>query len=115
MAQPQICHVELRVRDLEKAKKFYTSVFDWKLKEYMPSYWGIDTGKMPGGGLFALDKMPAQPAVVNYLSTDDVEAAGKRAEKNGAKILVPKQEVPGMGFFVDTMDPWGNEIAFWQT
>lgn len=115
MATLSVCHVELRVRDVEKAKAFYTKVFDWKVVPLMPGYLGIDTGKFPGGGIYAIDpKAPAPPGVVNYLPTDDVVAAGERAERHGGKILVPKTEVPGMGHFVDTMDPWGNEVAFWQ-
>lgn len=47
--------VEIRVRDLEKAKAFYEGLFSWKIngdenKDY--AYWLIDTGEKPGGGMW---------------------------------------------------------------
>jgi len=51
--------VEIRVRDLEKAKNFYENLFDWKItgdenKDF--AYWNIATGEPPGGGCGACPK-----------------------------------------------------------
>lgn len=51
--------VEIRVRDLEKAKNFYGSLFDWKItgdhnKDY--AYWLINTGEKLGGGMWRMPK-----------------------------------------------------------
>ena len=32
----------------------------------------------------------------------------------GGKIVLERSEVPGSGAWTDTLDPWGNELAFWQ-
>jgi len=47
--------VEIRVRDLEKAKDFYGNLFDWKItsnenKDW--AYWLIDTCEKLGGGMW---------------------------------------------------------------
>ncbi len=36
MANPFV-HIELRTRDLDKSKKFYASMFNWKMEEF-PSW-----------------------------------------------------------------------------
>ena len=45
-------HIELNTDDVAKAKKFYKSVFDWKLSD-MPGmpYTMIDVGGGTGGGM----------------------------------------------------------------
>jgi len=51
MANP-ICHWDLMVNDLAKAKQFYGRVFDWRFDEgAFPGYLTIDTG----GGIPAED------------------------------------------------------------
>jgi len=47
--------VEIRVGNLDKAKKFYGNLFDWKIsggknKDY--AYWLIDIGEKPGAGMW---------------------------------------------------------------
>jgi predicted enzyme related to lactoylglutathione lyase len=109
-----ICHVEIRTRDLSKAKAFYSQVFDWKLADISPSYAMIDTGKEPAGGIVQVSASECPLGVCNYALVADCAATGRRAAEIGGRIIVPKKEVPGYGSFVDTIDPWGNELAFWQ-
>ena len=48
-------HAELNTTDVDKAKKFYSSVFDWKLEEMpMPeigNYTIVSVGEGTGGGI----------------------------------------------------------------
>jgi predicted enzyme related to lactoylglutathione lyase len=57
---------------------------------------------------------PSQPPV-NYINVENVEEAVGRAEQLGAKILMGKTPVPGMGWFAQLSDPEGNLIAVWET
>src|SRR3989442_15717617 len=53
MANPFV-HVELQTNDAVSARKFYTSLFGWKLQDVpIPggTYTMIDVGGGPGGGL----------------------------------------------------------------
>jgi hypothetical protein len=51
MANPFV-HVELQTQDLSKAKKFYKSLFDWKLQDIPKmDYTMVDVGKGTGGGM----------------------------------------------------------------
>jgi catechol 2,3-dioxygenase-like lactoylglutathione lyase family enzyme len=55
-------HVELLTNDVEKAKDFYTKLFDWKLEE-IPGmdYTLIEVGEGTGGGMMR-NPMPESPS-----------------------------------------------------
>jgi predicted enzyme related to lactoylglutathione lyase len=62
-----------------------------------------------------MKRMYPGQAVVNYISVDDVEESAHKAEQLGAKVMMPKSPVPGMGWFAQLTDPEGNIFAIWQT
>lgn len=52
--------VEIRTRDLEKAKKFYQSLFDWEITgEKDEKYWLIDLGGGTTWGDVAISRKQA--------------------------------------------------------
>jgi hypothetical protein len=57
--------------------------------------------------------MPGQTPV-NYISVEDVDQFSRKAESLGAKVVVPKMPVPGMGWFTQLTDTEGNIFAIWQ-
>ena len=109
-------HIELTTSDVGKAKTFYKSLFDWKLKDVDmgggQTYTMIDVGDGTGGGMF---EMPGAPiAWVPYAAVKDVAKATDKARSLGATILKEKSEVPGMGWFSIFRDPTGAMIALWE-
>ena len=110
----QLWQVEIRTRALDPAIAFYKHVFDWTIHRLGDEYAIVDTGLMPVGAI-AVYANPGFPlGVGNYILSDDCEAAGQRAVSLGGRICVKKTEVEGSGWFVGTLDPWGNELFFWQ-
>jgi len=107
--------VEIRVRDLEKAKRFYESLFSWKItgdenKDY--AYWLIDTGEKLGGGMWRFPE--GKPlGVLIYILVDDVEKALEKIVKLGGKVVVPKSKENGntMATFAD---PDGNLFGLYE-
>jgi len=98
----------------ERAKKFYSALFGWKIKAFpgMKDYWHIDTGggdDTPDGGLMAR-KHPAQP-ITNYVNVASVDKGMAKVKKLGGKICVPKMPVPGMGYLAICRDTEDNEFA----
>ena len=94
-------HIELTTSDVGKAKSFYKSLFDWKLKDVDmgggQTYTMVDVGDGTGGGMF---EMPGAPiAWVPYAAVKDVTKSTEKARSLGATILKEKSEVPGMGWF----------------
>jgi len=108
--------VEIRVRDLEKAKNFYGNLFDWKIsgdknKDY--AYWLIDTGEKPGGGMWRFPKEKPLGVLV-YISVDDIDKTLEKVVKLGGKVVVPKSKENGnaMATFAD---PDGNLFGLHQS
>ena len=94
-----IVHWELTVSDLEKAKEFYTTVFDWKVEDApsFPGYPLIDPGKEPRGAMWVKpDTMPPY-ALTTYFGVDDVEQSLARAVTAGGAMLVPPTPIEGVG------------------
>ena len=124
-----IVHFEIPADQPERAAKFYQDLFGWEVKKYegtLPGgmdYWVVRTvptdeqgmPSRPGvnGGL--MPRMYPGHAVVNYINVEDVEEFTRKAERLGAKVMMPKSPVPGMGWFVQLNDPEGNVFAIWQT
>ena len=100
MANPFV-HVELNTTDVEKAKEFYSKLFDWTLEdvELGPSdtYTIIKVGEGTGGGMLK-NPMPGVPSFwLAYVLVDEIGAATKKATALGAKVVKDSVEVPNMG------------------
>jgi predicted enzyme related to lactoylglutathione lyase len=118
-------HFEIPAENVEKLKKFYSDLFGWKI-EKMPGemeYWGIQTVPVdekgmpmrPGvnGGMMKKEKPENKP--INYISVESVDEYSKKVVKLGGKIIVPKMEIPGMGWWALASDPEGNQIGLFET
>jgi predicted enzyme related to lactoylglutathione lyase len=104
--------------NVERAKKFYGDLFDWKI-ERVPGpeeYWHIDTDggdDTPDGGLKKREQ-PQEP-VVNYVSVNSVSEFSKKIEKLGGKICLAKTAVAQMGHFAVCQDTEGNTFGLWES
>ena len=117
MANPFV-HVELATTDLDSAKSFYQSLFDWKLNEMDMgggmSYTMIDVGEGTGGGMMKHPMPGAPSAWLAYVNVDDVAAATAKAKSLGATVLRDVTEVPNAGSFSIIVDPTGAMLGLWQ-
>jgi len=109
---------EIPADNPERAKKFYSTLFGWKIEKFpgVADYWHIDTGgpdASPDGGLMKR-KHPQQP-ITNYVLVESVEDSAAQVEKLGGKVCMTKTAVPQMGYFVICMDPENNMFALWET
>ena len=100
-----LCHWDLMVNDLAKAKQFYGRVFDWRFDDApFPGYTMIDPGGGVPGGIMA--RSPASPmAMLNtYFQVDDIAATLRKVVEAGGTVIVPKTEIPP-GWFAMFLDP----------
>lgn len=111
-----IVHWELVVSDVEKAKAFYGSLFDWRFDESsFPGYTIIDVGEEGrGGGL--MERPPEAPgcALNVYFGVDDVAGALAKAQAAGATVLIGKTEIPGVGSWGMILDPDGIPMCVFE-
>ena len=112
MSKHPIVHIEFSAQDREAAGKFYSDLFGWKV-EQMPEmdYATFESSEGVGGGFNPVKEGNPAGTVVVYIGTDDIEATLAKAESLGAKTIVPKTEIPTMGWFGMFTDPTGNLIG----
>ena len=114
MTKHPIVHIEFSARDRSEAAKFYGAVFGWESQD-MPemNYTTFDTGKEPGGGFNPLGEQVKAGDVFVYIGTDDIDATLAKIEAQGGKTVMPKSEIPGVGWFAFFNDPTGNMVALY--
>lgn len=108
-------HVELATGDVSKARKFYKSLFDWKLTD-MPgmAYTMLDVGTGTGGGMMQKPMPDAPTAWLPYVLVDDVKKTVAKARKAGANVVVEYQPVGEMGAFGIFIDPTGAALGVFE-
>lgn len=125
----KVVHFEIPVDDLERAKKFYGSIFGWGIQDWpMPGgivYTGIRTvavdeetympkesGAINGGMTMRSKEVPTPVITINVSSIDEYI---KKIEAAGGKAVMPKGEVPDMGYYAYFTDSEGNIVGLWES
>jgi predicted enzyme related to lactoylglutathione lyase len=118
VANPFI-HVELETPDPEKAKAFYSKLFQWQLEDVpnpaVPdgTYTLIKVGEGTGGGI--MKQIPGgHSGWLAYVLVDDIHATTQKAKSLGAEVMKDVTEVMGMGFLSFIRDPTGAVLGLWQ-
>ncbi|MGH8024246.1 MAG: VOC family protein [Limisphaerales bacterium] len=106
----------------ERAKKFYASLFGWKIAPIpgMPApeardYLHIDTGgpdASPDGGI--MRRMHPQQGITSFISVPSVARYAAKIQKLGGAICKEKTAVAGMGYFAICRDTEDNTFAIWE-
>lgn len=109
-----IVHWELMVADRERAKAFYRKVFAWKFDSAGAEYELIDTGRIPGGGLLQRPPGVPQSALNTYFEVADLDATLRAVVESGGTVIMPRMEVPAVGWFAMFLDPEGISIGVMQ-
>jgi hypothetical protein len=123
-----IVHFEIPANNTEKLQKFCAGVFGWKIENGSGDmsgtmeYWLLGTVPVdkqmrplrPGvnGGMYKKTSPEMKP--VNYISVENADEYIEKIKKLGGKIIVPKQEVPQVGWTAVATDPEGNHFAILQ-
>jgi predicted enzyme related to lactoylglutathione lyase len=114
---PRVVHFEFAADNPERAAKFYTQVFGWKINKWdgPQDYWLVSTGeeKQPGinGGLMR----PQGPQrVINTIDVPSVDEFTAKVTNSGGKVVMPKMAVPGVGYLAYCTDTEGNSFGIMQ-
>ena len=107
-------HIELNTDDVARSKKFYKSLFKWKLQAMGPEYTMIDVGKGTGGGMQKKPMAGSPTLWLPYVEVDDVKKTIAKARKLGANIQVDYMDIGEMGAIGVFVDPTGAPIGVWQ-
>ncbi|MCH7759919.1 hypothetical protein IIA15_00735, partial [candidate division TA06 bacterium] len=79
----EFIHIEIPVKDFEKAKKFYSGVFDWKVEILPPemNYALFSAPKGPGGGFTKVKEKAKPGGIVNYILVNSIETTLTKIEE----------------------------------
>jgi len=115
MSTHPIVHIELVANNLEATGKFYADLFGWKI-ENIPAmnYSTFEAKPGPGGGFVPVGVGQLKPGeVLIHVATDDIDASLAKVNKLGGKTLVPKSEIPEIGWYAIFTDPTGNKVGLY--
>ncbi len=109
---------EIYVEDIDRAKKFYETVFDLKLEKLPENdleMWSFPMRPESYGAPGALVKMAGfetgNNSVLVYFSCQNCAIEEKRALQNGGKIQKPKFSIGKYGFISHIRDTESNMIG----
>lgn len=128
----KVVHFEIAADDFERAKKFYGGIFDWKfmtwgegetdyvlIQTVVTNETGMPTE--PGGingGMFKRQNKKAdgdgENAFVCTVEVENLDETLKKVEEAGGKVVMPKKEVPMIGFVARCLDLDGNIFGLIQ-
>ena len=110
---------ELLTKDPVAAQDFYTQVIGWGTQKFEGSPSGDYTmwmsGDTPVGGVMTMPPdaaaMGAPPNWLAYVEVPDVDDTIALAQKLGAKVLAPAEDIPDVGRYAVLQDPQGAVFA----
>ncbi len=121
MTKRNIVHIEIPAADQVKSARFYQDLFGWKTtRDEKMNYTMWQPVEGPGGGFSPLGEQPGGDVVMPgdiliHVDSQDIEADLKRVVELGGKIVRPKSEIPGIGWWGVFKDPTGNKIALYTS
>jgi predicted enzyme related to lactoylglutathione lyase len=119
----RVVHFEIPAENVERAKRFYSENFGWKLNQLGPemgNYVLVHTGPtdekgMPqdkafiNGGLMKRDASASSPVLV--IAVDDADGAVEKVKKSGGKLVGEITDIPNVGRYARVQDTEGNVIG----
>ncbi|MFF2344603.1 VOC family protein [Pseudarthrobacter sp. NPDC058119] len=119
-----VVHFEIPADDQKRARKFYQEALGWRIEpvpgmDYsMVITTDMDDDGQPAaagainGGMMAREGQVTAPVIT--VDVPDIDATLKSVEALGGSVVMPKNEIPGMGFTAYFKDPEGNVMGLWE-
>ncbi|HLC79770.1 MAG TPA: VOC family protein [archaeon] len=121
----RVVHFEVPADDTARAKKFYESIFEWKIESYPGfDYHGLITSpidektRMPkeagaiNGGLLKRQAAIQKPIIT--IGVKDINESEKKIKKAGGKMVMEQKKVGDVGISSYFEDTEGNILGLWQ-
>lgn len=114
---------EIYTSDFNRAKKFYTAVFKYKLTDLPMDndrHSNMQYATFPGdenrigasGALVKIDQVkPGNGGILVYFASEEIDEELSRVEAAGGRILRPKLNIGNFGFIALIEDTEGNTIG----
>lgn len=125
-----IAYFEIPADDMERAKKFYKTVFGWDIRHIQmqgvpPDYQSVMTGdavtikgpnyemsQLNSGGM--MNRVFPEQKITNYVQVESLDDALKVVRENGGKQFRETVNIPNIGMIAIIEDTEGNLLGLWQ-
>ena len=125
-----IAYFEIPADDMERAKKFYKTVFGWDIRRIPmegvpPDYQSVMTGdavtikgpnyemsQLNSGGM--MKRAFPEQKITNYVQVESLEDALNIVKENGGKQFRDTVNIPNVGRITIIEDTEGNLLGLWQ-
>lgn len=112
----KLSHFAIYIDDIERANKFYESVFQWGFNGYgQDDFLQIKTDQSDNGELIgALQSRKYSPVpekIIGFectIGVANIDETISKVESNLGKILMPKTPIPSVGYIAKFLDTEGN-------
>lgn len=116
MVSSDIVQVEIRNRDIARAASFYEHAMGWLVVESGDTGYRVAlTGLRPIVGLQQTPHERVPVTSVPFVGVDDAIASAEAVKELGGRVIISGAKAGAAGTWSMTMDPWGNELGFWQS
>jgi len=121
----KVVHFEIPVDDVERARGFYASVFEWGVVPLDEMQYTLamttpvdETSQRPtepgaiNGGL--MSRQSHTPAPVITIQVDAIDESLKKIEAEGGSVVTPRTSMGDVGFFAYFKDSEGNVMGLFE-
>lgn len=116
---PRVVHFEFGAEDPERASRFYSDVFGWKVQKWEgpEDYWLIQTGEEGTRGIDGAFMRGTQfdQRVINTIDVESVDEVVAKVEASGGTVIFPKAAIPGVGYLAYCKDTEGTTFGIMQS
>jgi uncharacterized protein len=114
---PQVAHYAINADDVDRALRFYQTVFGWKFDAYgPPGFYMVNEASAKAavplrGSLQKRRELVQGVRMTGFectISVDNIDRTAAAIEKNGGKIVMQICTLAGIGRLLFFQDPEGN-------
>jgi uncharacterized protein len=119
---PTLCHFDIPVDNVDRAKQFYKDVFGWNMKKLNSrvdskvELWMCETEDESGrkGITGGMTKRDSLPSVTNYILVNSVDKYISKIKHSSGKVTLHKTEIPHVGIFAMFLDSENNFFGLFE-
>lgn len=109
-----LCHTEIQVTNLERARAFYQTIFNWEFRPFFPGMDAFGIGETHIGGLMEVEKVVPGESPSLWFKVANIEETLNKVLAAGGSTADPKSEVPHVGWSATFKDLDGTTIGIVQ-
>jgi len=114
-----IVHFAIHADDVERARRFYETVFGWRFEAWgPPGFYNIVTGTDDRPGIHGALHERGSPLTGSgtngftcTVAVDDLEAVRNKVTAAGGTITYQESTIPSVGTLTQFLDTEGNELT----